>query len=195
MRRTADQQAGVFAKYDVCANKACDKCGKVLARFAGHGEICGKREELAKKCETTPAVGLTLEKVELEPAQQAHYKFKLRLYWTNDGNRLHLSKPDWIAGGITRQGSEIGYRYQAWTGLGWGPELTEIEVRENQQCRVYVGLDFDPKGIEMARSLLEQGRLGTLVLPAVFGNDHKIELYVRPKSILFHQKAPIPPAK
>jgi len=31
MKLTTDQQAGVFAKYSVRVNEACDRCGKVLA--------------------------------------------------------------------------------------------------------------------------------------------------------------------
>jgi hypothetical protein len=31
VRLTAEQQAKAFAVYGVCANEACDKCGKVLA--------------------------------------------------------------------------------------------------------------------------------------------------------------------
>jgi hypothetical protein len=33
MRLTAEQQARVFATHGVCANQACDKCGKVLAEI------------------------------------------------------------------------------------------------------------------------------------------------------------------
>jgi len=150
-------------------------------------EFIYDREQLWKKWNTISAVGLTLEKVELEPAdaERVYYKFKLRLYWTNDGHALRLEKPRWLPGGIPLQGSEIGYRYQPWTGSGWGPELTEIEVQQNQKFRIYVGLDFDPKVTAMAPSLLEQGRLGTLILPVTLSNDHKLELYVRPKSIMF----------
>lgn len=31
MRLTAEQQARLFAEYGVCADEACDRCGKVLA--------------------------------------------------------------------------------------------------------------------------------------------------------------------
>jgi hypothetical protein len=33
MRLTADQQKVLLAKYGVCANDACDKCGKGLCEF------------------------------------------------------------------------------------------------------------------------------------------------------------------
>ena len=33
MRLTAEQQARAFAAYGVCANQACDRCGKVLAEI------------------------------------------------------------------------------------------------------------------------------------------------------------------
>ncbi len=152
------------------------------------------REEHAKKREVVPAVGLTLEKVELEP-NQYYYKFKLRLYWTNDGSTFHVGKPRWLPGGIALQGSEIGYRYQTWTGADWGAELTETTVESGQRFRVYVGLDFDSKVTANAELLLQQGRLGTLLLPATLNNDQKIDFYVRPKSSLFAQKSSVAPVK
>src|SRR5258708_29184172 len=39
MRLTVEQQARCFAEHGVCANEACDKCGKVLA------EVCWTRRD------------------------------------------------------------------------------------------------------------------------------------------------------
>ncbi len=148
------------------------------------------REESAKRAEEISKVGLTLSKIELEPATgDAYYKFKLRLHWQNDGDELRLGQPNWIAGGIPIQGSLLGYKYQAWTGAKWGDEFDELTVRPSQKCRVYVGLDFASESVALAEPLLDEGRLGTLSIPMTLKNGHKVEFLVRPQSSPYKPKA------
>jgi pyrimidine deaminase RibD-like protein len=142
------------------------------------------QERLTNLRKEVPIIGLTLESVELEPAPQYHYKFKLRLYWKNDGTEVHLGEPRWIAGGVDIQGTVTGYRYQLAKGAGWGEECKQIEVPPNQRVRVYVGLDS--RSADLAPKLLAKGRLGTLELPVTPKHGRLIKLHVRPRSPLFH---------
>jgi pyrimidine deaminase RibD-like protein len=133
----------------------------------------------------TPVVGLTLEKVELEPAPKWHYKFKLRLYWVNDGDQIHMGKPNWVPGGVGIQGAVLGYKYQIGGGTRWEGETEEADVLPNQHCRVYIGLDPEEKNINLAQELLRHGRLGTLSIPVTPKHRKMVELRVRPKSSVF----------
>jgi len=126
-----------------------------------------------------PAVGLTLEKVELEPAPDWNIKLKLRMYWKNDGGRVHIGKPSWLPGGMRLQGDSLAYRFQVWNEGAWGQETLEADVFPNQQCRIYIGLDSDPNSLQLATQLLPKGGIGTLVLPLTI-EGKRIDLRVRP---------------
>jgi len=77
-----------------------------------------RKSEIGKQI---PIIGLTLTDVELERAPEWHYKFKLRLFWVNDGDEVYLGEPQWISGGIGIQDSKLGYKYQIWIGNLVGP--------------------------------------------------------------------------
>jgi pyrimidine deaminase RibD-like protein len=147
-------------------------------------EFIHDQEQIEAAARATPVVGLTLEKVELEPAPTATIRFKLRMYWWNDGSQLHIGIPRWKPGGIGIQGNQLAYRFQVWENNSWGPETFETDVQSDQQCRIYVGLDPDPKSQQLAPQLLSKGRLGTLVLPVTVAG-RLVELQIRPRSSVF----------
>jgi hypothetical protein len=106
------------------------------------------------------------------------------MYWWNDGSQLHIGIPRWKPGGIGIQGNQLAYRFQVWENNSWGPETFETDVQSDQQCRIYVGLDPDPKSQQLAPQLLSKGRLGTLVLPVTVAG-RLVELQIRPRSSVF----------
>lgn len=144
-------------------------------------EFIHDREKLDAESHSTPAVGLTLEKMELEPAPTWNVKFKVRMYWFNDGGEAHIGKPVWEPGGMGLQGNDLAYRFQVWESGSWGPETLEAHVLPNQQFRIYIGLDPDPISQQLAAQLLPKGRLGTLVLPVTTAG-RLVELRIRPRS-------------
>jgi pyrimidine deaminase RibD-like protein len=144
------------------------------------------KEQLDAESRSTPEVGLTLEKVGLEPAPKWDIKFKLRMYWWNDGGRVHIGKPSWKPGGIGLQDGQLSYRFQVWENGKWGAETFEADVPPDQQFRIYIGLDPDPKSQEQAVQLLSRGRLGTLILPVTVGGK-LVDLHVRPRAAVFHE--------
>ena len=133
-----------------------------------------------------PVIGLTLEKVELEPAPQWHWKFKCRMYWRNDGEQpLHLGMPRWIPAGIGLQGNAFAHRYQLWENNKWSTETLETVVAKDQQCRIWFGLDSDPKSIEIATTLFEKAGLGILAVPATETGKTMVDLRIRPRPVTF----------
>lgn len=145
-------------------------------------EFIHHKEEIELAARSTPVIGLTLEEVKLEPAPDWKYKFKVRMIWWNDGSPVHIGKPHWIPGGVGIQGKQLVYRYQVWenNSNSWGSETLEADVPSDRQCRIWFGLDPDPKSQQLAPQLLSKGRLGTLVLPVTVAGK-LVELHIRPR--------------
>ena len=145
-------------------------------------EIDGLTKQLrAARAPATVIVGLTTDNVELEPAPNWTYKFKLRIYWTNDGDQqIHIGKPTWKPLGMGIQGDQLAYRFEVYQGGQGkrGPEVLEADVFPGQRCRIWIGLD--PTSSEIAEHLLDTGKLGVLVLPITTANG-TVELRIRPR--------------
>jgi hypothetical protein len=134
----------------------------------------------------TDAIGLTVDSAEQEIAPDNSpwfFKYKLRVYWTNDGDTtIHLGKPIWKASEAGIKGNELMWRYQARQPKNpekpWGDECEEIDVASGQRCRVWLGLN--PPSFERAKELLDQGALGLLIVP-VTTPVGLVDVYVRPR--------------
>ncbi len=137
---------------------------------------------IAAKAPSVPiAVGLTLDYAQAETVPDRApwtFKFKLRVYWTNDGDEtIHLGKPLWR--GIAIQGDNLTSRYQLRKlQSSWGDETEETDVTPGQRCRVWLGLD--PALRDGAVKMLDEGALGLLVIPVSTPN-WTVDVCIRPR--------------
>jgi hypothetical protein len=132
------------------------------------------------------AVGLTTDSAEQEIAPESSpwfFKYKLRIYWTNDGDKtIHLGKPTWRASEVGIKGNDLMWRYQLRRPQNvekpWGDEFEEIDVAPGQRCRIWLGLN--PASFELAAQLLDQGTLGLLIVPVTTPTG-LVDVYIRPR--------------
>lgn len=144
-------------------------------------EVDGLTMQLGTARSTAASVGLTFDTAEVETFPDnspVQFKFKLRVYWTNDGDEtIHLGKPIWR--GVAIQGNDLTCRYQLrHNQRTWGDETDEADVSPGRRCRIWLGLD--PSLRDSAAKLLDLGQLGLLVVP-VTTPQWSVDICIRPR--------------
>lgn len=130
-----------------------------------------------------PIIGLTVLKVVVEPFDTTigrNYPRKLRLYFRNEGDPIHLRRSVWESEGI---GIQKGKPFACYYQLEASPNKFDAESNERiippgQSGRLYVGLDSSVNETEIQR-LKESRTLGLLRLHAIV-DGMNVELRMRP---------------
>jgi hypothetical protein len=117
-----------------------------------------------------PAVVFIVRQVYVNPPSRADVPLRLWVNWANEGEEVHLGKPQWIADRIAGQYGTQGLRYQYKVDAEHGKrhtECDEVTAKHGYTGQLWLGLDPLVKFNDVdlwRRSTL----LGTLVLPFTF---------------------------
>jgi hypothetical protein len=145
----------------------------------------GLQRMMVKNREHQVTIGFTFEKAEVEISPDSAplaFKCKLRVYWTNDSDEtIHLGVP--LLKSVAIQDNHLTYSYQAGQWLQnpqkpWGDEVKELDVLPGRRCRIWLGLD--PSLRDTALKLLDDGKLGLLIIP-VTASQRTVNIYLRPR--------------
>jgi hypothetical protein len=116
-----------------------------------------------------PTVGLTFRSrdVQYDRAPGRNYPSKLNVYFSNDGDDIHLGVAKWIKDQVGLQaGKPQGIVYLLKNHLGrWQSESIDKFVPSGSWVKMWVGLDSSVPDNEL-KQLTEEGRLGILEIPA-----------------------------
>jgi hypothetical protein len=112
-----------------------------------------------------PTIGLTLRSASIDPyAEGRGFPRKLTLYFSNDGDEIHLGVGKWIGGQI---GSSTQQRvaYYLKNHLGkWDGEATDKIVPRGRWVKLWVGLDSSMPDAAL-KKLANEISLGILEIP------------------------------
>jgi len=128
-----------------------------------------------------PIIGLTLHDVVVESIKPGlNYPRKLRLYFSNDGDDIHLGVGKWIAEGIGIQKDKPpACIYELKDHLGkWSGEASDKLVPSGKGLRLYVGLD-STIAEDKAQQMKTEHTLGILRIPATVAAVNVV-LKIRP---------------
>jgi hypothetical protein len=109
-----------------------------------------------------------------------NYPRKLRMYFANYGDDIHLGLGTWLPEGIGIQsGRKPACVYQLKDHLGkWGGEFSDVVLASGKWVRLYVGLDSSVAD-EKVQQLKANHSLGILQIPAIVSGVNVV-LKVRP---------------
>lgn len=128
-----------------------------------------------------PIIGLTLHDAVVEPLKPGlGYPLKLRLYFSNDGDEIHLGVGKWNAEGMgIQKGKSSACQYELKDHLGkWSGEAPDKLVPSGKWVRLYVGLD-STVAEDKAQQMKADHTLGVLQIPAIVAGVNVV-LKMRP---------------